>query len=125
VHLTGGKRCPRQSFFFISVVVVRRLPFLPKWICRRFLFLLGLWQGMERERGSRAVAAIRGRGVPNPRVASPSMETMDATMRTRIEGGGDDPGQRGTCRGRRLRADAAKGEEGADGVGLEVVQDDS
>jgi hypothetical protein len=53
------------------------------------------------------------------------METADAItrMRTRIEGGGDDPGQRGTCRGRRLRAGAARGEEGVDGVGLEVVQD--
>jgi hypothetical protein len=38
-------------------------------------------------------------------------------------GRGDDLGQRGTCRGRRLRAGAARGEEGADGVGLEVVQD--
>jgi hypothetical protein len=47
------------------------------------------------------------------------MVTADATTRTRtrIEGGGDDPGQRGTCRGRRLRAGAARGEEGADGVG--------
>jgi hypothetical protein len=53
------------------------------------------------------------------------METADATTRTwtQIEGEGDDPGQRGTCRGRRLRAGAARGEEGADGVGLEVVQD--
>jgi hypothetical protein len=96
---------------------VGRLPFLPKWICRRFLFLFGLWQGMEREHGSRAVAAMRGRGIPNPCTESPSMVTADATTRTRIEGGGDDPGQRGTCRGRRLRADAARGEEGADGVG--------
>jgi hypothetical protein len=70
-------------------------------------------------------STIRGRGVHNPRADSPSMETADATTwtRTRIEGGDDDPGQRGTCRGRRLRAGAARGEEGADGVGLEVVQD--
>ena len=70
-------------------------------------------------------STIRGRGVHNPRTDSPSMETADATTwtRTRIEGGDDDPGQRGTCRGRRLRAGAARGEEGADGVGLEVVQD--
>jgi hypothetical protein len=60
---------------------------------------------------------IRGRGVPNPRADSPSMETADTTTQTRmqIEGGGDDPGQRGTCRGRILRAGAARGEEGADG----------
>jgi hypothetical protein len=63
--------------------------------------------------------AFRGRGIPNPCTESPSMVTADATTRTRtrIEGGGDDPGQRGTCRGRRLRAGAARGEEGADGVG--------
>jgi hypothetical protein len=53
------------------------------------------------------------------------METADATTRTRIEGGGDNLGQRGTYRRCRLRAGAARGEEGADGVGLEVVQDGS
>jgi hypothetical protein len=73
------------------------------------------WMATAAMAGS---STIRGRGVHNPRVDSPSMETADATMRTRTEGGGDDPGQRGTCRRRKLRVGAARGEEGADGVGL-------
>jgi hypothetical protein len=72
-----------------------------------------------RGRGLRAVAAIRGRGVPNPWAGSPSMETADTTTRTRtlMLGGGDDSGQRGTqstcgIRLSRMRIEGRRGDPG-------------
>jgi hypothetical protein len=45
------------------------------------------------------MAAIQGRGVPNPRADSPSMETADATMRTPQCGRGHESSAGATIRG--------------------------
>jgi hypothetical protein len=51
--------------------------------------------GAGASRGVGEPRHLPGQRVPNPRAASPSMETADATTRTRtlMPSGGDDPGR--------------------------------
>lgn len=78
----------------------------------------GAWHG-EGCAWSRMGGAGASRGVPNPRTGLPSMETADATTRTRtlMPGGGDDLGQRGTQSTReiglsRTRIEGRRGDPG-------------